>query len=95
MTVRFTPRARDDLREILDYIAKENPTAAERVGRAIFDTTALIAARPHLGIRNVKATSAADLKSLTQARQNWVQGLQIEIGTRIMNLLVPLTFRSS
>src|ERR1700759_2477418 len=55
MTIRFTPRARDDLREILQYIAKENPIAAERVGRAIFDTTALIAARPHLGIRNAKA----------------------------------------
>jgi len=55
MTVRFTPRARDDLREILEYIAKENAAGAERVGRAIFDTTALIAARPHLGIRNAKA----------------------------------------
>ena len=55
MTVRFTPRARDDLREILEYIAKKNLTGAERVGRAILDTTALIAARPHLGIRNAKA----------------------------------------
>lgn len=25
MTTRFTPRARDDLRDILDYIAQENP----------------------------------------------------------------------
>ena len=55
MTLRFTPRARDDLREIMDYIAKENPTAADRVGRAIFDTAALIAARPYLGIRNARA----------------------------------------
>jgi toxin ParE1/3/4 len=55
MTVRFTPRARDDLREILEYIAKENPTGAERVRRAITDTTALIAARPYLGIRNARA----------------------------------------
>jgi toxin ParE1/3/4 len=55
MTLRFTPRARDDLREIMDYIAKENPAAADRVGRAIFDTTALIAARPYLGIRNARA----------------------------------------
>ena len=55
MTVRFTPRARDDLRDILGYIAKENPAAAERVARAIFDTTALITVRPHLGIRNAKA----------------------------------------
>ncbi|QDW37070.1 type II toxin-antitoxin system RelE/ParE family toxin [Bradyrhizobium sp. KBS0727] len=45
MTLRFTPRARDDLREIMEYIAKENPAAAVRVGRAIFDATALIAAR--------------------------------------------------
>ena len=55
MTLRFTPRARDDLREILEYIAKESPTAADRVRRAIFDATTLIAARPHLGIRNAKA----------------------------------------
>jgi toxin ParE1/3/4 len=55
MMLRFTPRARDDLREILDYITKENPAAADRVRRAIFDTTRLIAARPHLGIRNANA----------------------------------------
>ena len=38
--------------------------------------------------------SAADLKSLTYSRQNRVQGLQIESGTRIVDLLVPMTFRS-
>ncbi|NOJ38251.1 type II toxin-antitoxin system RelE/ParE family toxin [Bradyrhizobium australiense] len=41
MTLRFTPRARDDLREIMEYIANENPAAADRVGLAIFDTCAL------------------------------------------------------
>jgi hypothetical protein len=41
------------------------------------------------------STSAADLKSLTHSRQNRVQGLQIESGTRIINLPVPITFRSS
>ena len=55
MTLRFTPRARDDLREIMDYIAKEKPVGADRVGRAIFDACALIAARPYLGIRNARA----------------------------------------
>jgi toxin ParE1/3/4 len=45
MTLRFTPRARNDLRDILEYIAKENPVAADRVRRAIFDTLTLIAAR--------------------------------------------------
>ena len=55
MTLRVTPRARDDLREIMDYIAKENPVGADRVGRAIFDACALAAARPYLGIRNARA----------------------------------------
>jgi toxin ParE1/3/4 len=55
MTLRFTPRARDDLREIMDYIAKESPPGADRVVRAIFDACTLVAARPHLGIRNAKA----------------------------------------
>jgi toxin ParE1/3/4 len=55
MTLRFTPRARDDLREIMDYIAKENRPAQTGVGRAIFDACALIAARPYLGIRNARA----------------------------------------
>jgi hypothetical protein len=40
------------------------------------------------------SSSAADLKSLAHPWQNRVQGLQIESGTGIMNLLVPLTFRS-
>ena len=43
--------------------------------------------------RSVQA-SAADLKSLTHSRQGRVQGLQIESGTRIIDLLVPMTFRS-
>jgi hypothetical protein len=39
-------------------------------------------------------SSAADLKSLTHSRQDRVQGLQIESGTGIMDLPVPMTFRS-
>jgi hypothetical protein len=39
--------------------------------------------------------NAADLKSLTHSRQNRVQELQIESGTGIIVLLVPMTFRSS
>jgi hypothetical protein len=41
------------------------------------------------------AARAADLKSLTHSWRNRVQGLQIESGTRIMDLLVPMTFRTS
>jgi PAP2 superfamily protein len=38
--------------------------------------------------------SAADLNSLTHSLKDRVQGLQSESGTRIMDLLVPITFRS-
>ena len=55
MTLRFTPRARDDLREIIDYIAKDNQAGADKARQAISDARALIAARPHLGISNAKA----------------------------------------
>lgn len=54
MKVRFTPRARDDLREIVAYVEKTNPASADRVRNAISYTTALIAERPSIGIRNVK-----------------------------------------
>jgi hypothetical protein len=50
--------------------------------------------RPRLGVIGIM-TSAADLEFLTHARQNHVQELQIESGTRIISLIVPMTFRSS
>jgi plasmid stabilization system protein ParE len=56
VTVRFTRRARDDLREILDYLTDHNPVAAERVRHAMAATIKLIVERPHIGIRNAKAT---------------------------------------
>ena len=37
MTLRFTPRARDDLREIMGYIAKENPVGADRLRGLIWE----------------------------------------------------------
>jgi plasmid stabilization system protein ParE len=54
MTTRFTPRARNDLRDILEYIAKDNPAAADRVRRAFLDAIKLVATRPHVGLRNAK-----------------------------------------
>jgi toxin ParE1/3/4 len=60
MTLRFTPRARNDLRDILKYIANENPAAADRVRLAFMDAIKLIGTRPHLGIRSSKV---AELRS--------------------------------
>jgi plasmid stabilization system protein ParE len=55
MTLRFTRRARNDLRDILEYVANENPAAADRVRLAFLDAIQLIGTRPHLGIRSWKA----------------------------------------
>jgi toxin ParE1/3/4 len=54
MTVRFTRRARNDLRDILEYIAKENPATSDRLRGAFLDAINLVGTRPDLGIRNPK-----------------------------------------
>jgi toxin ParE1/3/4 len=65
MTLRFTPRARNDLRDILEYIAKDNPAAADRLRLAFLDAAKLIAMRPRLGLRSAKAP---ELRSRLVAR---------------------------
>jgi plasmid stabilization system protein ParE len=65
MTLRFTPRARNDLRDILEYIAKDNQTAADRLRLAFLDAAKLIAMRPRLGLRSAKAP---ELRSRLVAR---------------------------
>lgn len=51
MRIRFTPRSRDDLIEIHDYIAAENPAAARRVVGAIRQQIRILADHPFLGRR--------------------------------------------
>jgi len=55
MRVRYTPRSRGDLEEIVAYIASDNPLAAQRVRRAILDAIELVAAYPYIGIKNARA----------------------------------------
>lgn len=49
MRLRLTPRARDDLVDIADYLGLRNPTAARRVREAIFDGVRLLKAFPQMG----------------------------------------------
>lgn len=51
MRIRFTPRSRDDLIEIHDYIAAENPPAARRVVGAIRDQIRVLTDHPLFGRR--------------------------------------------
>lgn len=46
-----TPQAETDLADIWSYIARDNPSAADRLIRQISDTFDLLAVNPDLGIR--------------------------------------------
>ena len=49
MRIRYTPRARSDLRSILQFIDERNPRSAGNVKRAIKNTTQLIGEFPESG----------------------------------------------
>lgn len=68
MKVRITRRARGDLRDIFNFIAKDNREAAVRVRKAILDLIELIARRPYLGPQNARA---AELRSMLVSRYQY------------------------
>ena len=49
MKIRWTDPAQTDLFEILDYIARDNPPAAERVERRLLNAVASLAQQPRRG----------------------------------------------
>jgi toxin ParE1/3/4 len=49
MTIRWTDPAQTDFLEILGYIARDNPAAAERVGQRLLSAIDTLAAQPRLG----------------------------------------------
>jgi toxin ParE1/3/4 len=77
MRVRHTPRARADLEEIVQYITSDNPHAAERVRRAIFDAIELVATHPYAGIKNARAP---ELRSKLVSRYPYRVHYQVSVG---------------
>ena len=49
MRIRWADPAETDLFEICEYIARDNPAAAERVGRRLLSAVDSLAAQPRLG----------------------------------------------
>jgi len=49
MRVRWTTKAADDLAHIVEYIRKDNPAAALRVARAIYQGVAGLPKYPNIG----------------------------------------------
>jgi plasmid stabilization system protein ParE len=52
---RLSPKAEQDLDGICDYIAADNPTAADRVRQIILDTADFLAEHPEVGRQIQKA----------------------------------------
>jgi hypothetical protein len=75
--------------QMLEDLARSEPSSCP-----LTPTFANVAPKMECECRR-RTTSTADLKSLTHSRQNRIQGLQIVSGTRIISLVVPMTFRSS
>jgi plasmid stabilization system protein ParE len=48
MTVRYTDTALGEIDDIMEYIARDNPVAANEVSPAIEDTVALIQGQPRM-----------------------------------------------
>ena len=49
MSLRWTDPAQTDFNEIVAYIKRDNPAAAERVGRRLLTVVASLAQQPRLG----------------------------------------------
>ena len=64
MRLWYAPRARRDIADIHEYIAKHNPRAATAVLRGIRATARLLARHPGLG----RDTDHADIRVLAVAR---------------------------
>jgi len=59
-SVRLASRAKEDLAEIIRHIARDDPAAAERMGRALLFRLESLSRQPRLGIavRNRRKTRA-------------------------------------
>lgn len=65
MQVRWSPTAAEDLSRIFEYIRQENPSAAERVVRTIFESAGSLASFPNRGkTGRVEGTRELPLPSL-------------------------------
>lgn len=73
MRIRYTTTARDDLTEIHDYIARENPVAARKVIRKIRDQIRLLAKHPMLGRRG----QIADTRELIITRYPYIVAYRV------------------
>jgi len=76
MRVRFTPRARNDLVAILNYLDERSPQGARNIKRVIRKTIELIGQFPHSGRR----AGVQELRVLPAGRYPYLIYWSIEAG---------------
>jgi addiction module RelE/StbE family toxin len=65
MQIRWSPAASEDLFHIVEFIRKENASAAQRVANAIYENVGSLSSFPHLGRQGrVEGTRETPLPSL-------------------------------
>ena len=79
--LRYTPRARNDISDVYDYIAQYNPRAATAVVRGIRSTCRLLARYPRIG----RATDIKGIRALALVRYPYL--IYYAIGTDEVTIL--------
>jgi toxin ParE1/3/4 len=94
MRVRWTDPARTDFLEILGYIARDNPAAAQRVGRRLLSAIDALTTQPRVGrpgrisgtrelvIPRLPYVAIYRIVDLTRAGSSQVEVLRILHGAR-------------
>ena len=82
----IAPEARQDLREIRDHIAKDNPKAAGRVVMRLRDMARMLAGAPSIG--RGRSELGADLRSFVADRYVlFYRPLQGRVGIELVRVL--------
>ena len=65
MLIRWSPEAAKDLSRIVEYIRQENPAAAQRIAKTIYERAGALESLPYLGrAGRVEGTRELPLPSL-------------------------------
>lgn len=83
--IEWRPKAREDLRAIIRYIGKDNPTRARSFGQELRDKTWPLAQYPDLG-RNGRPGLPDFVRELV-AYRNYIIFYRVQDETRIVEIL--------
>jgi addiction module RelE/StbE family toxin len=83
--VEWRPRAREDLRAIVHYIGKDNPTRAKSFGQELRDKTRPLAQHPELG-RKGRPGLPEWLRELV-VHPNYIVFYRVQSEARIIEIL--------